>query len=137
MITKNEINEYIKNIKKQLLYGTKESKLFLKELKQNILDFADENKNADMSEIRQQFGTEEEVATIFFEQYSKEDIKKKLRSRNVIVACVIAFALIFTVSITVEIISTRNSYANYAIEYFTQENDTSPEDAENLTSLAE
>lgn len=137
MITKNEINEYIKNIKKQLLYGTKESKLFLKELKQNILDFADENKNADIADIRNRFGTEEEVATIFFEQYSKEDIKKKLRIRNAVVACVVAVALIFTGCIIYETIKSQKYDPGYIIVHDAQENDTSPEDDENSTSLAE
>ena len=90
-----------------------------------------------MSEIRQQFGTEEEVATIFFEQYSKEDIKKKLRIRNVIVACVVAVALIFIGCIIYETIKNKNSDAAYLIVHDAQENDTSPEDDENLTSLAE
>ena len=115
MIMKNEINEYIKNIKKQLLYGTKESRLFLKELKQNILDYADENKNADMSEIRQQFGTEEEVATIFFEQYSKEDIKKKLRIRNAVVACVVTVALIFAGCIIFATVEAKNDDMSYRV----------------------
>ncbi len=51
MITQKQINKYIKDIKKELLYGTKESRQFLKELKQNVTDYAEENQNADMAEV--------------------------------------------------------------------------------------
>ncbi len=113
MITKNEINEYIKNIKKQLLYGTKESKLFLKELKQNILDFAYENKNTDMTAIRQQFGTEEEVANAFLENIDIKAVKKKITIKRLIAVLVVAIITVWSIAMIIATIDTKKATTTY------------------------
>lgn len=95
MITQKEINRYIKDIKKELLYGTKESRQFLKELKQNVTDYAEENQNADMAQVTEQFGKPEDIAATFFEQYGKEDIKKKVDIRKVLIITLIIALAIF------------------------------------------
>ena len=97
MITQKEINRYIKDIKKELLYGTKESRQFLKELKQNVTDYAEENQTADMAQVTEQFGTPEDIAATFFEQYGKEDIKKKVNIRRVVVVAVAVSIVIFII----------------------------------------
>ena len=97
MITQKEINRYIKDIKKELLYGTKESRQFLKELKQNVTDYAEENQNADMAEVTEQFGKPKDIAATFFEQYGKEDIKKKVNIRRVVVVAVAVSIVIFII----------------------------------------
>ena len=101
MITNKEINRYIKDIKKELLYGTKESRQFLKELKQNVTDYAEENQNADMAQVTEQFGKPEDIAATFFEQYGKEDVKKKVNIRRVVIVAVVValIALVFSLII--------------------------------------
>ena len=101
MITNKEINRYIKDIKKELLYGTKESRQFLKELKQNVTDYAEENQNADMAQVPEQFGKPEDIAATFFEQYSKESIKKKVNIRRVVVIIGIVMLVLFTIGFSV------------------------------------
>ena len=96
MITQKQINKYIKDIKKELLYGTKESRQFLKELKQNVTDYAEENQNADMEQVTEQFGKPEDIAATFFEQYGKEDIKKKVDIRRVVIAATIAVIILLS-----------------------------------------
>ena len=104
MITQKEINRYIKDIKKELLYGTKESRQFLKELKQNVTDYAEENQNADMSQITEQFGKPEDIAVTFFEQYDKNEIKRKVNVRRVIIAAVVVVVLMVGSTLAFEII---------------------------------
>ena len=105
MITQKEINRYIKDIKKELLYGTKESRQFLKELKQNVTDYAEENQNADMAQVTEQFGKPEEIAATFFEQYDKNEIKRKVNVRRVAVIVGIVMLVVFTVSLTTLLLS--------------------------------
>lgn len=109
MITQKQINKYIKDIKKELLYGTKESRQFLKELKQNVTDYAEENQNADMAEGTQQFGKPEEIAATFFEQYSKDDIKRKVNIRRVVVITAVVAIVTFTVYLTVAVVNSYKS----------------------------
>ncbi len=116
MITQKEINRYIKDIKKELLYSSKQSREFLAQLRQNICDFAAENENADMSQITEQFGKPEDIAATFFEQYDKNEIKRKVNVRRVIVAAVVVVVLIFTISMGTIVIDTHGETHGYVIE---------------------
>lgn len=107
MITQKEINRYIKDIKKELLYGTKESRQFLKELKQNVTDYAEENQNADMAQVTEQFGKPEDIAATFFEQYDKNEIKHKVNVRRVAVIVGIMMFLVFAIGVSVIVMENR------------------------------
>ncbi len=113
MITQKEINRYIKDIKKELLYNSKQSREFLAGLRQNVCDFAAENQNADMAEITEQFGKPEEIAATFFEQYDKNEIKHKVNVRRVIVAAVVTVVLMVAVTMVAVIIDSNKSNGVY------------------------
>ena len=120
MITHKQINKYIKDIKKELLYGTKESRQFLKELKQNVTDYAEENQNADMAEVTEQFGKPEEIAATFFEQYDKNEIKRKVNVRRVAVIVGIMMFLVFAIGVSVIVMENREEIGyleTHIIEY--------------------
>ena len=116
MITQKEINRYIKDIKKELLYGTKESRQFLKELKQNVTDYAEENQNADMAQVTEQFGKPEDIAATFFEQYEKNEIKRKVNVRRVIIAAVVVVVLMIGATLATVIIDSNNQNIDRIIE---------------------
>ena len=109
MITQKQINKYIKDIKKELLYGTKESRQFLKGLRQSVADFAEENPNAEMAQITEQFGKPEDIAATFFEQYSKDGIKRKVNIRRVVVITAVVAIVTFTVYLTVAVVNSYKS----------------------------
>ncbi len=116
MITQKEINRYIKDIKKELLYSSKQSREFLAGLRQNVCDFAAENENADMAQVTEQFGTPEDIAATFFEQYSKDDIKRKVNIRRVVVAAVVAIVMMFATAMITIIIDTHgDGHGNISI----------------------
>lgn len=120
MITQKEINRYIKDIKKELLYGTKESRQFLKELKQNVTDYAEENQNADMAQVTEQFGKPEDIAATFFEQYDKNEIKRKVNVRRVAVIVGIMMFLVFAIGVSVIVMENREEIGyleTHIIEY--------------------
>ena len=104
MITQKEINRYIKDIKKELLYNSKQSREFLAGLRQNVCDFAAENENADMAQVTEQFGKPEDIAATFFEQYDKNEIKRKVNVRRVIIAAVVVVVLMIGSTLAFEII---------------------------------
>ncbi len=116
MITQKQINKYIKDIKKELLYGTRESRQFLKELKQNVTDYAEENQNADMAQVTEQFGKPEDIAATFFEQYGKEDIKKKVNIRRVVIVALTIAITMFIIALAIELIDAHRTGMGYYSE---------------------
>ncbi len=116
MITQKEINRYIKDIKKELLYNSKQSREFLAGLRQNVCDFAAENENAEIAAVKEQFGKPEEIAATFFEQYGKEDIKKKVNIRRVVIVAVVVALLIFAFSVIISLIEGSNAKVDRIIE---------------------
>ena len=116
MITQKQINKYIKDIKKELLYGTKESRQFQKELKQNVTDYAEENQNADMAQVTEQFGKPEDIAATFFEQYGKKDIKKKVNIRRVVIVALTIAITMFIIALAIELIDAHRTGTGYYSE---------------------
>ena len=116
MITQKEINRYIKDIKKELLYSSKQSREFLAGLRQNVCDFAAENENADMAQVTEQFGKPEDIAATFFEQYDKNEIKRKVNVRRVIIAAVVVVVLMVGSTLATVIIDSNNQNIDRIIE---------------------
>ncbi len=104
MITQKQINKYIKDIKKELLYNSKQSREFLAQLRQNVCDFAAENEKADIGAVKEQFGKPEDIAATFFEQYDKNEIKRKVNVRRVAVIVGIVMLVVFAFSMVTVII---------------------------------
>ncbi len=96
MITQKEINRYIKDIKKELLYSSKQSREFLAGLRQNVCDFAAENENADMETVKEQFGTPEEIAKVHISELAPVQIKNKVNIRKVVIAVTIAVIILLS-----------------------------------------
>ena len=116
MITQKEINRYIKDIKKELLYSSKQSREFLAGLRQNVCDFAAENENADMAQVTEQFGKPEDIAATFFEQYGKEDIKKKVNIRRVVIVALTIAITMFIIALAIELIDAHRAGMGYYSE---------------------
>ncbi len=120
MITQKEINRYIKDIKKELLYNSKQSREFLAGLRQNVCDFAAENENADIGAVKEHFGKPEEIAATFFEQYDKNEIKRKVNVRRVAVIVGIMMFLVFAIGVSVIVMENREEIGyleTHIIEY--------------------
>ncbi|MBQ3518910.1 MAG: hypothetical protein IJA31_06285 [Clostridia bacterium] len=95
MAMQNEIKEYIKSVKKQIVCPTAESRQMLRELQANVSDFVQENPDADMVQIVEQFGKPETIANLHLANMSKNRITKAVNTRKVVVtAVVIALAML-------------------------------------------
>ncbi len=96
MAMQNEIKEYIKSVKKQIVCPTAESRQMLRELQANVSDFVQENPDADMVQIVEQFGKPEEIAKNYLADAEPQNIKKAINIRKMLVAAIVASLLIFT-----------------------------------------
>lgn len=125
MSINNEVKIYVKNIKKRLLYNTKESKQYLKNLETNIMEYMDEFQVTDISEIKSRFGSEEEVANAFFETVDLMTIKKKINIKRIIAVFIIIIACAWIGYLTVALISATRANPDYIIESNITENNSS------------
>ncbi len=95
MAMQNEIKEYIKSVKKQIVCPTAESRQMLRELQANVSDFVQENPDADMVQIVEQFGEPEEIAKNYLADADPKRISKAINIRKVVIAAVVATLLVF------------------------------------------
>ena len=68
-----------------------------------------------MAEVIEQFGKPEEIAATFFEQYDKNEIKRKVNVRRVIIAAAVTIVTVFVIIMIIALIDTHNSKSGYTI----------------------
>lgn len=73
-----EIKKYLKEIKLLLPAFSKEEKKFLRDLLERIEDYLDENPNATMQDIENQFGTPMEIAQSYMSSLDLDVLLKRL-----------------------------------------------------------
>ena len=73
-----EIKKYLKEIKLLLPAFNKEEKKFLRDLMERIEDYLDENPNATMQDIENQFGTPMEIAQSYMSSLDLDVLLKRL-----------------------------------------------------------
>ena len=116
MAMQNEIKEYIKSVKKQIICPTAESRQMLRELQANVSDFVQENPDADMVQIVEQFGTPEEIAKMYIADTEPKNIKKAVNIRKLIVIAVAIIIAIVAVSCIISIIDNHSGKIAYYSE---------------------
>ena len=73
-----EIKKYLKEIKLLLPAFNKDEKKFLRDLTERIEDYLDENPNATMQDIENQFGTPMEIAQSYMSSLDLDVLLKRL-----------------------------------------------------------
>lgn len=121
MSINNEVKIYVKSIKKRLLYNTKESKQYLKNLETNIMEYMDEFQVTDMAEIKSHFGSEEEVANAYFEIVDLKTVKRKINIKRIIAVFFIATITIWSVGALITTIQANNATGSYSVHYEIEE----------------
>ena len=116
MAMQNKIKEYIKSVKKQIVCPTAESRQMLRELQANVSDFAQENPDADMVQIVEQFGEPEEIAKAYLSDAEPNNIKKAINIRKVIIAAVIAVIVIYLGIMIFVAVDAHNETHGYFVE---------------------
>lgn len=96
MLNKNDFKKYYTSIKKNLSCSFNMKSVFIKDLDDRVSDFLEDNPNATMENIIENFGTPEEIAKSF--DKDNEYYKRKARYRLLIE---IALLVLLVVAITI------------------------------------
>lgn len=121
MLQKNEIDKYIKTIRKQIPYKTNETKRFIDDLKSNVNNYVEDNQVKDIAEIKLQFGTADEVANAFLETVDIKTVKRKISIKRFIICLVVAVITIWSFCIISGTIDSNEANGIYEVHYVVDE----------------
>lgn len=116
MAMQNEIKEYIKSVKKQIVCPTAESRQMLRELQANVSDFVQENPDADMVQIVEQFGEPEEIAKMYIADTEPKNIKKAVNIRKLSATAVVITLVMLAVTFIITIIDSHSANVAYCFD---------------------
>ncbi len=104
----SNIKQYLREVSAKLSCPKGVKSVFLRQLKGEILAFADNSTTITVDELYSQFGTPEEIAAGFFDRDDYSAMLKKAKRRAVIWMCasiILAILLIFATYMIVQMLS--------------------------------
>lgn len=94
-----EIDEYIAEIKKNLICSSSQKSTIINDLRNSIVNFVEENDIDDINKVYAQFGTPEEIANQSISDTEPQKIKKNYKHHRVIIIGVVVAVLIIAIVI--------------------------------------
>lgn len=94
-----EIDEYIAEIKKNLICSSSQKNTIITDLRESIVNFVEENNIDDINKVYAQFGTPEEIANQSISDTEPQKIKKNYKHHRVIIIGVVVAVLIIAIVI--------------------------------------
>lgn len=94
-----EIDEYIAEIKKNLICSSSQKNTIINDLRNSIVNFVEENDIDDINKVYAQFGTPEEIANQSISDTEPQKIKKNYKHHRVIIIGVVVAVLIIAIVI--------------------------------------
>ena len=94
-----EIDEYIAEIKKNLICSSSQKNTIINDLRNSIVNFVKENDIDDINKVYAQFGTPEEIANQSISDTEPQKIKKNYKHHRVIIIGVVVAVLIIAIVI--------------------------------------
>lgn len=94
-----EIDEYIAEIKKNLICSSSKKNTIINDLRNSIVNFVEENDIDDINKVYAQFGTPEEIANQSISDTEPQKIKKNYKHHRVIIIGVVVAVLIIAIVI--------------------------------------
>lgn len=94
-----EIDEYIAEIKKNLICSSSQKNTIINDLRNSIVNFVEENDINDINKVYAQFGTPEEIANQSISDTEPQKIKKNYKHHRVIIIGVVVAVLIIAIVI--------------------------------------
>ena len=94
-----EIDEYIAEIKKNLICCSSQKNTIINDLRNSIVNFVEENDIDDINKVYAQFGTPEEIANQSISDTEPQKIKKNYKHHRVIIVGVVVAVLIIAIVI--------------------------------------
>ncbi len=112
-----EIKKYIIDVKSYLICDWKTRNRFIRDLKNDISDFVDENENVSMDDIRKRFGEPQDIAKGFFENADIKKIKRRMNIGRIIAIGIALALLIWAAGVTIAVMDVHIKEPGYFVEY--------------------
>ena len=113
-----EIDEYIAEIKKNLICSSSQKNTIINDLRNSIVNFVEENDIDDINKVYAQFGTPEEIANQSISDTEPQKIKKNYKHHRVIIIGVAVAVLIVAIVIIWAALDGHKSTDGYFVEGF-------------------
>ena len=94
-----EIDEYIAEIKKNLICSSSQKNTIINDLRNSIVNFVEENDIDDINKVYAQFGAPEEIANQSISDTEPQKIKKNYKHHRVIIIGVVVAVLMIAIVI--------------------------------------
>lgn len=120
-LTKRELNNYLKQIKKLNIYSGSRKKAFMNSFEDNIEEYLKANPDADLSKLQEEIGTPQEIANAFLENESAAGIKKRMSIGRFVKIAVIIALILLAFMVVFELIDAYKSNIGYTEETITEE----------------
>lgn len=111
-----EIDEYIAEIKKNLICSSSQKNTIITDLRNSIVNFVEENDIDDINKVYAQFGAPEEIANQSISDTEPQKIKKNYKHHRVIIIGVVVAVLIITIVIIWAALDGHKSTDGYFVD---------------------
>lgn len=112
-----ETKKYIKSIKSLLLCDIQTKRRFIKDFKDDLSGYIEDNNIADIKNVYAHFGTPEQVAKGFLETADIKSIKKKMNIGKIIAAGIALALIIWATGVTIAVIDAHiDTTGGYGVE---------------------
>lgn len=111
-----EIDEYIAEIKKNLICSSSQKNTIINDLRNSIVNFVEENDIDDINKVYAQFGTPEEIANQSISDTEPQKIKKNYKHHRVIIIGVVFAVLIIAIVIIWAALDGHKSVDGYFVD---------------------
>ena len=105
-----EIKKYIIDVKSYLICDWRTRQKFLKDLKNDINDFVDENEEVTIDDVRNRFGEPEKISRSFLEGADLKKIKRHMNFCRILAVTAAVALIIWAVGMTVAVIDSSGGY---------------------------
>lgn len=127
--SKRELRKYLRQIKAELFCPREMRKRILGELKGNVAAYLQEHPEATFTDIRENFGSPQQIAASYVEELSTPELIQKLKLRRRILRSVVAIVgaaallciALWISAIVTALISVHNSSDPYIETYIVEE----------------
>ena len=105
-----DINVFLSEINKNLVCSKKQKKLILTDIKESILDFAEEHNTDNIEDVYAHFGTAQEIAKQFLSETEPKKISKIICIRKVLIVTAAIIVLLVAITLTITLIDAHRDY---------------------------
>ncbi len=116
VVTEQELNKYLKQIKKRLVCKGAQRKAFVASFEDNLEEYLKANPKADFAQLQNDMGTPEEIADAFLENESASRIKRCIVLSNLVKSVIAVLLLVLTIFIANELIEIYQACNGFGIE---------------------